>query len=213
MKYLNVILYWAIIALIISCNQNQVSTKSNKEIHPKFSKTKKDVTILVQPFADFPPSELTYVVKQLKKTYSKVIIKKSIEFPKNSLNQSKTRHRADSLIEFLSKNTKAGYLTIGLTTKDISSTKGNIPDWGIMGLGYCPGKSCIASSFRLKGKNKLEKLFKVAIHELGHTEGLPHCAIKTCLMRDAKGKDRIDEEKGFCPKCRVTLIKAGWALN
>ncbi len=82
-----------------------------------------------------------------------------------------------------------------------------------MGLGFCPGKSCIASSFRLKGNNKLEKLYKVAIHELGHTQGLPHCSVKTCLMRDAEGKDCLNEETGFCKSCKAVLVKAGWALR
>jgi archaemetzincin len=129
------------------------------------------------------------------------------------MNRSKTRYRADSLIAYLSKTTKPGFLTIGLTDKDISTTKEKIADWGIFGLGYCPGKSCIASTFRLKGKNRFEKLFKVAIHELGHTQGLDHCPVKTCLMRDAEGKDHLNEEKEFCGKCKSVLVKAGWALK
>lgn len=76
----------------------------------------------------------------------------------------------------------------------------------------------MASTFRLKGKNRLEKLFKVAIHELGHTQGLArtkskHCPEKSCLMRDAQGKDNWDQLKEFCPKCKPVLIQAGWALK
>jgi archaemetzincin len=82
-----------------------------------------------------------------------------------------------------------------------------------MGLGYCPGTACIASSYRLKKGNKLTQFYKVAIHELGHTQGLPHCSTKTCLMRDAEGGNPIDEENDFCPKCKKVLIAAGWALN
>ena len=105
-----------------------------------------------------------------------------------------------------------------MTNKDISTKKGKDPDYGIMGLGFCPGKSCIASTFRLNGKNKNEKLFKVAIHELGHTQGLAktntkHCPEKVCLMRDAEGKDHLNELKYFCSKCRPILINAGWELK
>ena len=206
------LLYLAIAIFFTACNQNHKkdSAKKSDQISP--SQKKKLVTIAIQPFVDIPKENVDYVANYLKKMYANVIINKPIEFPKNSLNQAKTRHRADSLIRFLSAQTKPGYLTIGLTTGDISTTK-NTPDWGVMGLGFCPGNSCIASSFRLKGKNKMEKLFKVAIHELGHTQGLKHCPVNDCLMRDAEGKDHLDEEKEFCKKCKAVLIKAGWALN
>jgi archaemetzincin len=201
------ILQWA----SLHNHQTNQKPKETNTIEAPIKKT--EITILLQPFTDFPKADLLYISTQLRKIYGKVAIQAPIEFPNNSLNQSKKRHRAEIIIRFLSNQTKEGNLTIGLTTRDISTTKGNMPDWGIMGLGYCPGKSCIVSSYRIKGKNKWEKVFKVAIHELGHTQGLPHCPIPTCLMRDAKGKDTLDEEKAFCPKCKGILIKAGWALQ
>ena len=82
-----------------------------------------------------------------------------------------------------------------------------------MGLGFCPGKSCIVSTFRLRGKNREEKLFKLALHELGHTQGLKHCPTKNCFMRDAKGKDHWNELNGFCKRCKITLKMAGWLLK
>ena len=125
----------------------------------------------------------------------------------------RNRYRADSLINFLSKHTPDGHITIGLTTKDISTTKGAIADWGVMGLGFCPGKACIVSTFRLSKDQKLMQLFKVAIHELGHTQGLPHCSVKTCFMRDAEGRNPTNEEKEFCPTCKAFLISKGWQFR
>jgi len=206
------LLYLAIVILFTACNQSHKNDSDKKYNPPPPPPKKKLVVIAIQPFVDIPKENVDYVARYLKKMYANVIINKPIEFPKNSLNQAKTRHRADSLIRFLSAQTKPGYLTIGLTKGDISTTK-NTPDWGIMGLGFCPGKSCIASSFRLHGKNKMEKLFKVAIHELGHTQGLKHCSVNDCLMHDAEGKDRLDQEKEFCKNCKAVLVKAGWALN
>jgi archaemetzincin len=212
MNVLRIIFLMAAAAFIISCNQNETSTT----IKQPASKTKiktKQITIIIQPFVDIPSADLAYVTRELRKCYKKIVVKTPIEFPRTSLNQARTRHRADSLIRYLTNRTKVGYLTIGLTTKDISTTKGEYKDLGVMGLGYCPGKSCIASSFRLKGTNRLEKLFKVSNHELGHTQGLPHCPVNTCFMQDAKGKDRTDDEKEFCPKCKAVLVKAGWELK
>jgi archaemetzincin len=171
------------------------------------------IIIDLQPFNDFPKNYLDSIYSELKNVYPNIEIKKAIPFPESSLNSKKTRHRADSLIQYLSNRTPKHHVTIGLTTMDISTTKGNINDYGIMGLGWCPGTSCIASSFRLKKGKKLTQLFKIAIHELGHTQGLQHCPIETCYMRDAKGKNHTDEEIEFCKDCKSKLISAGWTLK
>lgn len=81
-----------------------------------------------------------------------------------------------------------------------------------MGLGYRPGKSCVVSDFRMAGKNSNQQFYKVVLHELGHTEGLSHCTVKTCLMRDAEGGNHLDEEKDFCKKCKSFLMNKGWQL-
>jgi archaemetzincin len=183
------------------------------------NKSQKKLSIIIQPFDGISESTVTTVSKKIKEIYSgDVIINNSIPLPKKALNQDRTRYRADTLIRYLGGFVKDGQLIIGLTNKDISTKKGKDPDYGIMGLGFCPGKSCIASTFRLNGKNKNEKLFKVAIHELGHTQGLAktntkHCPEKVCLMRDAEGKDHLNELKYFCSKCRPILINAGWELK
>lgn len=126
---------------------------------------------------------------------------------------ARNRYRADSLLLYLKKQTPKGHVTLGLTSKDISCTNGDIPDWGIMGLSYCPGKASVTSTYRLSKKNLLEQFFKTSIHELGHAMGLDHCPVKTCFMRDAEGKNTTNEEKEFCPKCKKFLIEKGWNLN
>lgn len=189
------------------------SSCNNKESNSSFLfSEKKKITIYLQPFEDFPTRYLANIEKNLKTIYSDVKVNKSIPFPDNSWNYNKSRHRADMLIKFLTQKANEGELIIGLTTNDISTSKDGKSDWGVFGLGYKPGKSCIASSFRLKGK-KEEKLFKVAIHELGHTQGLPHCPVKNCFMRDAEGKDHLDEETEFCSKCKTVLKESGWKLK
>ena len=211
-------LFLILIGLLTSCNGLNQENKKPESINYRDTPQKK-LSIIIQPFDGMPASTVTKVAQKLKEIYSgDVIINNSIAFPKKALNQSRTRYRADSLIIFLGDFVKDGQLIIGLTNKDISTTKGKYPDWGVMGLGFCPGKSCIASTFRIKGKNRDEKLFKVAIHELGHTQGLAqtktkHCQDKVCLMRDAKGKDHLDELRYFCSKCKPILIKAGWDLK
>lgn len=146
---------------------------------------------------------------------TRVTITATVEMPAAAWYAPRNRYRADTIIAILARSKQyAAYdKVIAITGKDISTTKGQYPDWGILGLGFCPGKSCVVSTRRLKksatGTRHLqERTVKVALHELGHTFGIPHCANSSkCLMRDAGGtvKSVDAEEKYLCPKCRGML--------
>ncbi|WP_435524364.1 matrixin family metalloprotease [Chryseobacterium indoltheticum] len=184
-----------IIIVFLSC----CSCSKKKDLTIKNDKT---ITILVQPFKDMNYETTRFVSNEIKKIYPNIKILDAIDLPKESYYKERNRYRADSIIKYLSKNTTEGFVTIGLTTRDISTTKGSIKDFGVMGLGFKLGKSCIASNFRLSKSNKNEQFFKVAIHEIGHTQGLKHCPEKSCFMRDAEGKNFTDEETDFCNNCK-----------
>ncbi|WP_228435721.1 matrixin family metalloprotease [Chryseobacterium pennipullorum] len=171
------------------------------------------ITILIQPFRDIHPEQVEKVAEGIKKVYPKVKILDAVDFPENAYYKPRNRYRADSIIKFLSERTKEEYVTIGLTSKDISAAKGKVKDYGIMGLGYRPGKACVASQFRLSKENTGEQFFKIAIHELGHTQGLPHCPEKMCFMRNAEGKNPTNEETDFCTKCKTFLINKNWKFS
>jgi archaemetzincin len=153
------------------------------------------------------------IANKLKEIYhGRIEIRPSISLPVSAYYAARKRYRADSLINYLGRRAGRGEVIIGLTHQDVSTTKGGNPDYGIMGLGLCPGNACVASTFRLKGVNIPEKLYKVSIHELGHTQGLRHCKVIGCLMRDAEGKDRLDQEHSFCVDCARVLKSKGWAF-
>lgn len=100
-----------------------------------------------------------------------------------------------------------------LTNEDISTTKNNNLDWGILGLGTCPGNTCIVSTYRMQKKSVpvvlfKERLIKIILHEIGHNFGLPHCKNDPeCLMNDAEGTiATVDKEKKWlCNSCRKKL--------
>jgi len=133
------------------------------------------------------------------------------KLPEIAYYKPRNRYRADKLISYL-KNEYSADKIIGLTNRDISTTSGKYEDWGIMGLAYRPGKSCVISTFRtFRGAksehHKRERLKKVVFHEFGHTLGLPHCEKdNTCLMRDANGKvAKVDETSDFCSHCKAQI--------
>lgn len=169
--------------------------------------------IVLQPFSDFPTLKAKLVMDSIKKNYPNCTLKKNIPFPPNSYNKDRNRYRADSILKYLKTLGNNESVFVGLSTKDISTTKGDIKDWGVMGLGYRPGNACVVSTYRLSNKNKMEQFYKLVFHELGHTQGLPHCNVKSCFMRDAEGGNPLDEEVAFCGSCKKFLIRKGWVMK
>ncbi|MEO8515242.1 MAG: Zn-dependent protease [Flavobacterium sp.] len=176
------------------------------------SQNKKDKTIVLQPLGDFSSDEAKAILQKIAVVNPQTVLRKSIPFPKQSYNKLRNRYRADSLLTFLKHQIGEDEVIVGLSYKDISTTKGNHQDWGVMGLGNCPGNACVVSSFRLSKKKKSEQFYKVILHELGHTQGLRHCLTKTCYMRDAQGGNLVDYEKEFCKSCKKHLKEENWKL-
>ena len=91
-------------------------------------------------------------------------IKGIATLPQAAFYKPRNRYRANVLLESI--DSYNGYdKIIGITSKDISTTKNNTYDWGIMGLANSPGRSCIISTFRIKTLNKVlfnDRFIKVA---------------------------------------------------
>ena len=176
--------------------------------------------VAIQPFGEFSSKEAKIMQEKIAEFYHvKVTLLKPVELPKKAyINIKSSRYRADTLIRFLRKNMDCNYnFVIGLTDKDISTTKYSnklkktikqpnykYADWGVFGLGFMPGKSCIVSTFRLKEKNFRSRFIKICCHELGHNFGLPHCSDKTCIMQDAAETIKtIDNVRlNLCNSCK-----------
>lgn len=186
--------------------------------------TDSTITVGIQPFGNFDRSLTDTVLNALVNTYrTKVYVLDRKPLPEEAfINVKSPRYRADKLIAIMKaqKPDSLDYI-VSLTDKDISTTKrddfGRIKepeskysDWGIFGLGYRPGPGCIVSTYRLKNADQrkfIERLKKVAIHELGHNLGLDHCESELCVMRDAvetiKIIDRVDYR--LCEKCKKRI--------
>ncbi len=191
-------------SIFYSCNSNDDNGIKSKS---------KSAQIIIQPYSDISDDRVTKVTNQLKLFYPDIIINHKINLPDAAYYKPRNRYRADTIIQILKRTAPANAVMVGLTSKDISTTKDDYQDWGVMGLGYHPGNACVASTFRLN-KNKIdEQFYKVVIHELGHTQGLPHCPDLNCFMRDAEGGNPLDYENAFCNKCKEVLKNKGFNLN
>jgi archaemetzincin len=85
----------------------------------------------------------------------------------------------------------------------------------IFGQAFLNGRSGIASDYRLRnerygiapdGRLLLDRFRKEVIHELGHTFGLIHCHVPTCVMRSGTYVEDIDQkDEAFCLACRESV--------
>ena len=72
------------------------------------------------------------------------------------------------------------------------------------------GKACVISLFRLYFDADEERFrgraLKEAMHELGHTFGLGHCADPGCVMWFSNTLGETDRKgAAYCPRCEKTL--------
>ncbi len=107
------------------------------------------VTIAIQPLGALKAERLEVVKMGLEKSFGlKVEILAEKPLPKEAWYVPRSRYRADRLLDCLRDKTDAAYqLVIGITSKDISTTKGEHEDWGIFGLGEVGGRACVVSTF------------------------------------------------------------------
>ncbi|MFK7784337.1 MAG: hypothetical protein AB8B56_04425 [Crocinitomicaceae bacterium] len=181
--------------------------------------------IAIQTFGKFDSSLKDSVIASIERTYGfDVVALPSRDLPQSAfINVKSPRYRADTLIDILRREKPDEYdFILGLTSSDISTTKKDrngaplqpaykYQDWGIFGLGFRPGPSCIASTYRLKTSNNtllIERLKKVCNHELGHNLGLPHCeSSDKCVMKDAAESIRTVDNVHLvlCPDCAAQI--------
>ena len=187
-----------------------VAACNNKATEEKYWREKP--IVILQPLHSFSTEILTYLKDTIEKFYPvNIAIADTKNFPANFYYKPRNRYRADSTIKWLKQIKPDSARTIvGITNEDVSVNKGANKDYGVMGLGYKPGKACVVSTYRLRKtaasqKHFQQRLFKVVVHEMGHNFGLDHCPDETCIMVDAEGQMKLDQEKDLCSSCKQKL--------
>lgn len=173
--------------------------------------------VTLQPLGPGSTELAAYAERALAAFYDvRVRVAPEVPLPRMAYHAPRGRYRAEKLLAHLDETHHGEFRVVGLTATDISTTKGAIPDWGVLGLASIDGRACVLSAFRCRrsarnAAHAIERLGKTAVHELGHTFGLEHCPHVGCLMEDGKGTVlTTDREADLCVDCRKHL--AGRAL-
>jgi archaemetzincin len=174
--------------------------------------------IVLQPLGTtIPAAEIAAVSEALTAFYQvRLEVADPVALPKTAFYPQRQRYRAERLLDFLAGMSSPGTkVALGLTSVDISTTKGQVQDWGILGLATLDGRSAVLSSFRCKrgAKNAAHvraRFAKTAVHELGHSFGLEHCTTPGCIMHDGEGSVlTTDGERDLCAETRARLAALG----
>ncbi len=170
-------------------------------------------TIFLQPYDNFTQKEAKQLSKVLEKKFLELYgvefefeVLPNKKFSADLMNDSKSRYRADKIIDSLKIEANDHRIMIGLTHKDVSVPYKGKPDWGVLGLSIHGTYACVVSDYRLK--NKKRDYWKVVTHEFTHTAcNYSHCPEDnpTCIMKDAKGKADFANKVGFCKTCKEKI--------
>ncbi|HEY6504943.1 MAG TPA: hypothetical protein VIZ28_13285 [Chitinophagaceae bacterium] len=202
-------LLFLLLILLVSCTRGNRTDETSHRNDAKH-------TIGILPFNGV---DLT-LVKKIKsgleqRLTTEVTILDQQKLPQSAYYRSRNRYIADSLLLYLSiANQERFDKIIGVTVADISTAKKPYINWGVMGLGYCPGEACVISSYRVKAtangsRHFINRMIVLAMHELGHTYSLPHCSSRICIMKDAEGRMNLDNGNTYCINCAFYLKRKG----
>ncbi|TAD82935.1 MAG: hypothetical protein EAY75_15635 [Bacteroidetes bacterium] len=198
--------FWLTLLLFSACQP------AGSPAHPSGKAAAKvKPTVLLQPFNETDAAAISFLQKHLADSlHVEVKILPAKLLPANSWYAARKRYWADSILQMLKKMAPPNAKVLGVTGCDIATRNARHTNWGVMGLGFLPGNAAVVSTYRLHRDGLTvaqlqQRLLKVALHELGHNFGLPHCANAHCLMADAEGKDKLNELDAFCQSCRAKL--------
>jgi archaemetzincin len=124
--------------------------------------------------------------------------------PLNAFNSRRQQYRADDFLK-IARN-ESGDRVLVVTNCDLYADNLNF----VFGLAESFGKCAVISLFRLRfGITEEEfrrRVVKEAVHEIGHTFGLAHCAKPSCVMFFSNSLVDTDrKETNWCEGCEKKL--------
>ena len=173
--------------------------------------------ILLVPIGFSADSELRRLCVLLEPCFHiKVEISPTALDPRPFLDSDRSQYNSSAIIRRLERDLPPGHSKVlGVSGLDLF-----IPILTfVFGEARLNGRCAVISSYRLDNRFYgmpenpgllRERLFKEAIHELGHTFGLVHCRSPECVMRSSTYVEEIDfKSSRFCGSC---LQKSGIGL-
>lgn len=153
------------------------------------------------PLGRVNPADMDDLAKRLSDRGWQVTIRPERAVPPEAYDARRRQYRADALLELA--RSEAGDRVLVVTSVDLCADGLNFA----FGLADTPGTTAVVSIYRLRagGDTRLlrERTLKEAVHELGHTSGLPHCPDARCVMHFSNCLEDTDRKgAALCRRCR-----------
>ena len=175
--------------------------------------------IYILPLGDVGDEYLKNIAESIEEQFGlRVKITPDQGLPVYALDVGRQQYNSNLILRKLIENSEPDALKLlGVTHVDLFNPIFSF----VFGEAQFKGKGAVISSYRLHGNPQkdsaigcpplISRLEKEAIHELGHTFGLRHCADPDCVMQYSVGLECADRKFSFfCPACRDLML---WHLG
>ena len=171
--------------------------------------------IYVVPLGDISIDYLEGIAESVEEQFGlPVKITANQGVPDYALDVARQQYNSNLILQkLITEPVPDGLRILGVTNVDLFNPIFSF----VFGEAQFKGKGAVISSYRLIGNPDNEsrlgcpplisRLEKEAIHELGHTFGLRHCADRDCVMQYSVGLECADRKFSFfCRACRDLML-------
>lgn len=159
--------------------------------------------LVIVPFEGFPAQIAQVLAADLAARGVRTRVDAPVPLPDAAYTPTRGQYRGEPLLALVSGH--GARHVLGITQRDLFARDLNF----IFGIAS-PGGACVVSTARLVigADDELfrARLLKEAVHELGHTLGLGHCADSGCVMYFSNSLGDTDRKgDAYCSRCIARL--------